>query len=113
MSKYTYSTKPVHINSIPSWVQLKRAYNLDESCILLLNYRQVQAVIAHELLYSKDHLWGDRDTDEYLLILHTEDEERIQDIMNVANSINRSNGVSWYTVIFAFVLALAIAWFIK
>ena len=46
-------------------------------------------------------------------MLHSEDEKRIQDIIDVANSVNRSNGVSWYTVIFAFVLALAIAWIIK
>lgn len=112
MSKYAYP-EPSHISLVPSWAQLNNTYDLDDTCILLLNYRQVQAVIAHGLLYSKDHLWGDKDTDEYLLILHAEDEERIQDIMDVANSVNRSNGVSWYTVIFAFVLALAIAWFIK
>lgn len=113
MSKYTYSTKSVHVSLIPSWVQLKNTYDLDDTCILLLNHKQVQAVIAHELLYSKDHLWGDKDTDEYLLILYTEDEKRIQDIIDVANSVNKSSGVGWYTVIFAFVLALAIAWFIK
>ena len=113
MSKYTYATKSVSINTIPSWVQLKNTYDLDDTCILLLNHKQVQSIIARDLLYSKDNLWGYRDNDEYLLMLHTEDEKRIQDIMNVANSVNRSNGISWYTVIFAFVLALAIAWFIK
>lgn len=111
MSKYAYSTKPVHVSLVPSWAQLKNTYDLDDTCILLLNYRQVQAIIDHELLHSKDHLWGGND--EYLLILPTEDEERIQDIMDVANSVSRSNGVSWYTIIFAFVLALAIVWIVK
>lgn len=112
MKKYHYSDFPYQL-LVPSWSQLRSNYDVGNECILLLNHRQVQAVIAHELLYSKDNLWGDKDTDEYLLILHTEDEKRIQEIMNVANSVNRSSGASWYTVIFAFVLALVIAWIIK
>ena len=100
--------------SVPSWSQLKSNYDVGSECILLLNYKQVQSLIDYDLLYSKDNLWGDRDTDEYLLMLHSEDEKRIQDIIDVANSVNRSsNGVSWYAVIFAFVLALVIAWIIK
>ena len=100
--------------SVPSWSQLKSNYDVGSECILLLNYKQVQAIIVCNLLCSEDNLWGDRNTDEYLLILHAEDEKRIQDILDVANSVNRSsNGVIWYAVIFAFVLILAIVWIIK
>lgn len=114
MTKYHYSDFHSQL-SVPSWSQLKSNYDVGSECILLLNHKQVQAIIDYDLLYSKDNLWGDRDTDEYLLMLHSEDEERIQDIIEVANSVNRSNGVIWYAVIFAFVLALAIAiaWIIK
>ena len=106
VTKYHYSDS-TYSRSIPSWSQLKSNYNVGSECILLLNHKQVQAIIVCKLLYSKDNLWGDKDTDEYLLMLHAEDEKRIQDIMDVANSVNRSNEVSWYIVIFAFVLALA------
>lgn len=112
MTKYHYSDF-TYKRSVPSWSQLKSNYDVGSECVLLLNYKQVQAIIAHELLYSKDNLWGDKDTDEYLLMLHTEDEERIQNIMDVTNAVNRSNGVSRYVVIFAFVIALAIVWIIK
>jgi len=112
VTKYHYSNFSCQL-SVPSWSQLKSNYDVGRECVLLLNHKQVQAIIACDLLYSKDNLWGYRDNDEYLLMLHTEDEKRIQDIIDVANSVNRYNGVSWYTVIFAFVLALAIAWIIK
>jgi len=75
VTKYHYSNFSYQL-SVHSWSQLKSNYDVGRECVLLLNHKQVQAIIACDLLYSKDNLWGYRDNDEYLLMLHTEDEKR-------------------------------------